>query len=124
VSANGECVSRYCWGLGIETNNTAEFCALLQGLRIAHLKGISSLLVFGDSRLLIQALASKKRPTHLILATIYQKIQSLCKTFHTIRFYHVLRGLNSKADKEANNGTLLSRGVLNMDGIESRCDTP
>ena len=124
ISANGAVVSRYSWGLGIESNNTTEFCGILQGLRIALSKGINTLTVFSDSRMLIQALIKKKRPSQLKLVLIYHKIQLLSKTFLSIRFFHVLRGLNSLADKEANRGTLLSIGILNMDGIENRCDIP
>ena len=124
ISANGAVVSSYSWGLGIESNNTAEFCGLLQGLRIALSKGINTLTVFGDSRMLIQALIKKKRPSQLKLALIYHKIQLLSKKFLSIRLFHVLLGLNSLVDKEANRGTLLSIGILNMDGIENRCDIP
>ena len=53
TEANGNVISRYAWGLGNDTNNKAEFCGLFQGLRIARDKGITKLLVFGDSRLLI-----------------------------------------------------------------------
>ena len=119
ISANGTMMSSYAWGLGIESNNTAEFCALLQGLRIASSKGITTLSVFGDLRMLIQALINKKRPSQLKLALIYQKIQLLSQKFQSIKFYHVLRGLNSLADNEANKGSLLSRGILIVDGLES-----
>ena len=81
-------------------------------------------MVFGDSRLLIQALIKKKRPSQLKLALIFQKIRLLIKKIMSIIFYHVLRGLNSLVDKEANKGTLLSRGILQKDGIETRCDIP
>ena len=114
----------YAWGLGIESNNTAEFCGLLQGLRIACSKGITSLAVFGDSRMLIQALINQKRPSQLKLALIYQKIRQLSQSFHSITYYHILRGLNYLANNEANKGTLLSRGILEVDGLESRNDIP
>ena len=124
ISTNGNVLSNYSWGLGTNSNNIAEFCGLLQGLKIALSKGIDKLTVFGDSRLLIHALIRKKRPSHLKLEQIYQKIHFVSKNFQTIRFYHVLRGLNSMADKESNHGTLLGRGVLLKYGIKCRCDIP
>ena len=124
VSASGAIVSNYAWGLGIESNNTTEFCALWQGLRIAKNKGITALTVFGDSRVLVQSLIKKKRPTQIKLALIYKKIQLLVKSFRSISFFHVLRGLNHLADIEANRGVLLSRGRLYNDGKEVRCDIP
>ena len=124
VSAEGIMVSSFAWGLGIESNNTAEFCALWQGLRIARSKGITMLTVFGDSRMLIQALIKKKRPSQIKLALLYQKIHLILQSFRSISFYHVLRGLNTLADREANRGVLQGRGMLHLDGSETRCDIP
>eukprot|EP00253_Pinus_taeda_P022475 PITA_22475 len=53
---------RFHWGLGIETNNRAQALALWQGLNLAINKNILSLSVFGDSRLIIQALLFPKTP--------------------------------------------------------------
>ena len=74
--------------------------------------------------MLIQALINKKHPSQLNLALIYQKILQLSQKFHSINFYHVLCGLNALADIEANKGVLLSRGILNVDGVEIRNDIP
>ena len=124
ISANGNVISNYTWGLGIDSNNTTEFCGLLQGLKIALAKGITKMSVFGDSRLLIQAIIKKKRPSQINLAQIYQKIRLLRKKIQTISYFHVLRGLNALADRESNQGTLLGRGILLIDGVELRSDVP
>ena len=122
MSANGDVISSYAWGLGTDSNNKAKFCGLLQGLKIAISKGMANLIVFGDSRLLIQSLTRRKRPGHINLAQIYHKIQTLSNLFQSIKFYHVLRELNQLADAEANRGVCLGRGILIKDGEESRCD--
>ena len=124
ISANGNVLINYSWGLGIESNYIVEFCGLLQGLRIALSKGIAKLSVFGDSRLLIQAIIKEKCPSQINLAQIYQKIRLLSKNFQTINYFHVLRGLNALADREANQGTLLGIGILLIDGVELRSDVP
>ena len=124
TESNGNVISTYSWGLGTDSNNKAEFCGLLQRLRIAQTKGITNIMVFGDSRLLIQAIIRKNRPSHIHLAQIFQQNRMLSKNFQTIKFYHVLRGLNTLADKAVNEGTLLGRGILHMDGVETRCDIP
>ena len=108
----------------MESNNIAEFCGLLQGSKIALTKGITKLSVFGDSRLLIQAIIKKKRPSQINLAQIYQKIRLLSKKFQTISYFHVLHGLNALANREANQETLLGRGILLIDGVELRSDVP
>jgi ribonuclease HI len=46
----------YSWGLGLDSNNMAEALTLWQGLRLAVARNIQNLVVFGDSRVIIQAL--------------------------------------------------------------------
>lgn len=123
-STDGITVCKYAWGIGIESNNTAEFCGLWQGLRIAQSKGFTKKVVFGDSRLLLQSLIKKNPPSQLNLGLMYQKIERLTTRFESIKNFHVLRGLNALADGEANKACLLSRGSLQIDGSVSRCDVP
>ena len=112
------------WGLGIDSNNAAEFCSLWQGLKIVRDKGIGKISVFGDSRILINALITKKIPAHIKLHHIFQKILHLSKYFQNIRYFHVLRVLNMQADKEANSGAALDQSILCIDGVYQRCDIP
>ena len=53
---SGSIQSSFAWGLGVETNNFVEFYALWQGLRQALSLKIRNISVFGDSRLVIQAM--------------------------------------------------------------------
>ena len=122
--ANGNMLSSFAWGLGIESNNVAEFCGLWQGLKIARAKGIDKILVFGDSRLLINALITKKSPPHIKLRHIFHKILHLSKYFQNIRYFHVIHVLNMQADKEANKGAALDQSILCTDGDYQRCDIP
>jgi ribonuclease HI len=114
----------YSWGLGIGTNNTAEFCSLWQGLQIARNHGIRQLTVLGDSRILIKALQTKKAPLNVHLRHMFQKILQASNRFHKIRYFHVLRALNNHADTEANKGVELAHGNLNINGLCQRCDIP
>ena len=43
----------YAWGLGVDSNNVAEFYALWQGLRKAIRLNIRKISVFGDSRIVV-----------------------------------------------------------------------
>jgi ribonuclease HI len=52
----------YSWGLGEETNNIAEALSLWQGLIQARKLAIQDIVVIGDSRILIQALATNTLP--------------------------------------------------------------
>jgi hypothetical protein len=64
----GMLVVTYSWGLGIETNNMAEALALWQGLRLSASKIIQKLVVFGDSRVIIQSMKTRRRPKNLNLS--------------------------------------------------------
>ena len=109
---DGSMEFKFAWGLGIDTNNMAKALALSQGLRIAKALGISELIVIGDSRVVIRALAEKIMPTHMALRHIILKLVAQASLFKKIDFYHVLRENNTYADLEANKGTSLGPGEL------------
>lgn len=121
---NGSEQLRFAWGLGKESNNRAEALALWQGLSQAIKGNVRSISVFGDSRIIIQALHSKKNPSQLQLSIILRRIKSFLPKFHKISFYHILRNLNSQADLEANQGVLLSKGSLSVNQIDCFCNIP
>ena len=118
---SGSTRSSYAWGLGVDSNNVAEFYALWQGLRQAIRLNIRKISVFGDSRIVVQAICTKSCPTSLPLKRIFQKILSLAGKFQSISFFHILRHLNSIADLEANHAMLLSMGTITENGNESFC---
>ena len=102
----------------------AEALALWQGLRTAKALGISELIVIGDSRIVIRALAEKLMPTHMALRHLIHKIVAQASLFKKIDFYHVLRENNSSADLEANKGTPLSPEELIFNEQGSFCPPP
>ncbi len=108
----------------MESNNKAKALALWQGLKQAREKNIDKISVFGDSRTIIQALSLKKFPAQFQLSRILLKISLLASKFQKTSYYHVLRGLNSLADDEADRAALLSRGIISVDGRESFCNFP
>ena len=124
LTPSGSIQSSFAWGLGVETNNFAEFYALWQGLRQALSLKIRNISIFGDSRLVIQAMRSKSRPPNLHMNKIAQKIQTLAGKFQIISFYHVLRHLNKQADLEANHASTLSKSIISINGNDSFCNIP
>lgn len=65
LSPHNSFLSSFSWGLGVDSNNKAEAMALWQGLTQAQDRGITSISVFGDSRIIIKAMSLKKYPSHL-----------------------------------------------------------
>ena len=108
----------------METNNKAEALALWQGLKQARRNNIDEISVFGDSRIIIQAMILKKFPSHLHISRILHKISMIASKFQKINYYHVLRGLNSLADAEANKAVHLGRSIISVDGRETKCNLP
>ena len=121
---SGSVHSSFAWGLGVESNNFAEYHALWQGLRQALSLNIRNILVFGDSKMVIQAMRSNSSPPSIHMKRIAQKNQILMGKFQSISFFHVLRHLNKAADLEANHATLLSRSIISINGNTSTCNLP
>ena len=102
----------YAWGLGHASNNQAEILALWQGLIQARNLNIQKINIFGDSRLIIKAVHTKKIPSDIHLGQIFRKVSLLLSHFRIYKAQHVLRNLNSLADAEANRGALLNKNQL------------
>ena len=71
LTPSGSTRSSFAWGLGVESNNFAEFYALWQGLRQAIRLNIRSISVFGDSKIVVQAMRIKSQPTSLPMKRIF-----------------------------------------------------
>jgi ribonuclease HI len=104
----------YAWGLGQASNNQAEFLALWQGLNQALKLGIQSIRIFGDSKQVLETLITKKSPKDSTLAQLYRKSALLLSQFKESHLNHVLRALNGQADAQANNGSLLRKGLIKV----------
>ena len=117
------CVS-YAWGLGHASTNQAEYLALWQGLNQARKRNIQKLTIFGDSRLIVKALHTKKMTSDIGLAHTHRKVTLLLKHFRNPKAYHVLRSLNTLADAEASQGTTLSKGQIIVNGEISNHPLP
>jgi ribonuclease HI len=88
--------------IGINTNNVAEYKALIWGLRNAKECGIERLLVRADSELMVKQMNGlyKVKATNLI--PLHQEAFNLASSFVECRFMHVPRSQNIEADLMAN----------------------
>ena len=94
------------------TNNQAEYSGLILGLEKAKELNIKSLLVKGDSQLVIHQMAGKYKCNAPTLIGLYETAKKLEKNFEKIEYEHVLRHLNERADELSNqpvNNYLLSK---------------
>ena len=74
----------YYWNIGQDSNNMAKAYGLWQGLKQLKDKGVGEVMVFGDSRLIIQAMNGSNHYRNLRLVRLIKRIKSISKLFRQI----------------------------------------
>jgi ribonuclease H / adenosylcobalamin/alpha-ribazole phosphatase len=101
---DGEVVAEVAEGIGVATNNVAEYTAAIRGLERAHELGATHVLLRSDSRLLIEQLAGRWKVKNPTLQLLHREARALTKEFEEVLFEHVRRERNVEADALANRG--------------------
>ncbi|KAI3733558.1 hypothetical protein L6452_13001 [Arctium lappa] len=119
-TADGSLFCRLREGLGIATNNVAEYRAMILGLRYALSKGFTSIHVFGDSKLVCMQIQGLWRVRHENIIKWYEEANKLKDQFLFFKINHVLRDLNSDADAQANLAVVLAVGQVQEEEIDTQ----
>ena len=101
---DGKVVAEVAEGIGVATNNVAEYTAAIRGLERARELGATRVLLRSDSRLLIEQLAGRWKVKNATLQVLHHEARSLINGFEEVRFEHVRRERNVQADALANRG--------------------
>jgi ribonuclease HI len=101
---DGEILAEIAEGIGVATNNVAEYRALLAGLARAAELGAARLSVRSDSRLLVEQVAGRFRVKNPTLRVLHQEARDLLRRFGRWDIQHVPREKNRQADRLANEG--------------------
>ncbi|KAD3642153.1 hypothetical protein R6Q59_004801 [Mikania micrantha] len=109
---DGTLICRLREGLGIATNNVAEYRAVILGLRYALSKGFTSIRVMGDSKLVCMQVQGLWKVKNQNISKLYEEAKKLKDKFNCFQIDHVLRGLNSDADTQANLAVDLAVGQI------------
>ena len=88
--------------LGSQTNNVAEYHALIAALDYAEARGIRRLRVRSDSLLLVQQMKGIYKVKHPGLKPLHERAQRLSRALESFAIEHVPRERNSEADALAN----------------------
>jgi ribonuclease HI len=88
--------------IGIQTNNVAEYEALIAGLKLATHYHPNELVCHLDSELVVRQLNGEYRIKMATLAPLVEEIQELSKEFPSITFKHIPRAENFRADTLVN----------------------
>jgi ribonuclease H / adenosylcobalamin/alpha-ribazole phosphatase len=104
TAADGEVLAEVAEGIGVATNNVAEYRAAIAGLARAAALGGDEVLLRSDSRLLIEQLAGRFRVKNPTLQRLHEEVRALARGFRKVRYQHVPREKNKEADRLANRG--------------------
>jgi len=92
-------VSEY---LGIQTNNYAEYKALLLTLNRAVQLQIKNVIVYSDSKLVVEQMKGKWKVKNENIIPLHKEVSNIISYFDLIEFIHIPRRFNKEADALAN----------------------
>jgi ribonuclease HI/probable phosphoglycerate mutase len=100
--ADGREVLAHGHAIGRQTNNVAEYTALLQGLQAAAGAGVHRLHVRMDSELVVRQMQGAYKVKSPGLRPLFEAVQRARRAFRSFRIEHVPRAENARADALAN----------------------
>jgi len=89
--------------IGIQTNNVAEYTALLNGLRRAAELGVTEVEVVSDSELMVKQMRGEYRVKNPALRELSLEAARLAKALGAVTYTAVRREHNELADRLVNN---------------------
>jgi ribonuclease HI len=81
------------------TNNVGEYMGLLEGLKVCKENNLDSILIQGDSKLVVYQVTNKWKINYDHIRKLNQEIQELLKHFSSVSIRHVYREENKRADQ-------------------------
>ncbi|KAL3833214.1 hypothetical protein ACJIZ3_007950 [Penstemon smallii] len=114
-AADGSMVFRLREGVGIATNNVAEYRGAILGIKYALQKGFKHIRVQGDSKLVCMQVQGLWRTKNQNMADLCKVAKELKDQFLSFQICHIERDFNSEADAQANLGVHLKNGEFQME---------
>ncbi|MGH9714526.1 MAG: reverse transcriptase-like protein [Candidatus Acidiferrales bacterium] len=99
---DGKVVLKLAKNIGRETNNVAEYFALLAVLDYAASHGIRALRIRSDSELLVRQMQGRYKVKSAGLKPLHERASKLARQLEYFAIEHVRRELNREADGLAN----------------------
>lgn len=107
---NRDVIRRMTEFIGINTNNVAEYMALIYALQEALYLKAKELSCFLDSELVVKQLEGSYKVKDSKLKPLYYQIKHLENFFQKVSFSHISRDRNKEADKLAKEAAKKKRG--------------
>src|SRR5580704_1439676 len=99
---SGKTILELAKNIGRETNNVAEYYALLAALDYATSHNVSSLRIRSDSELLVRQMQGRYKVKSPDLKPLHERAAKLARQIQYFVIEHIRRELNSDADALAN----------------------
>ncbi|MFA5005297.1 MAG: ribonuclease HI family protein [Candidatus Omnitrophota bacterium] len=104
ICHQGQVVKNISSNIGVATNNTAEYTALIYALEEALILKADSLTINTDSQLLARQLERVYKVRHENIKNLYLRATRLISAFKKVAINNIPREENSGADKLADLG--------------------
>jgi ribonuclease H / adenosylcobalamin/alpha-ribazole phosphatase len=98
----GEVLAERADGLGVATNNVAEYRGLIAGLEAAAELGATVVEVRMDSKLVVEQMSGRWQVKHPAMRPLAAQASTLLRGFDSVAFTWIPRARNSRADALAN----------------------
>ena len=98
----GEAIAEIAEALGVQTNNYAEYTAVLRALQSAIAHGVTEVTLRSDSQLMIRQMLGEYKVKSESILPLFLSCQQLVRKIDKVHFEHVRREFNKEADALAN----------------------
>ena len=112
--ADGAVIHEIYGGLGIATNNVAEYNGLLAALRWAAEHGRTKVHIRADSELLVRQMRGEYKVKNPGLKPLFLQAIALIRRIGDVTFEHVRREYNKEADRLSNLGMDEAEALLKL----------
>ncbi len=100
--ANGKIIASFGKYLGHQTNNFAEYTALILALQKAEELGAAEVDCVLDSELVVKQMRREYKVKEPTLQKLFLQVYNLSTRFKKVTYRHTLRAGNKEADAEVN----------------------
>ncbi len=101
-SESGAVLAERSAGLGVATNNVAEYRGLIAGLEAAASVGATEVAVRMDSKLVVEQMSGRWQIKHEALKALAAEARALVTPFERVTYEWIPRARNAHADRLAN----------------------
>ncbi|WP_447005798.1 bifunctional RNase H/acid phosphatase [Saccharothrix isguenensis] len=102
LDESGAVLAERSEGIGVATNNVAEYRGLIAGLRVAAEVGATVVDVRMDSKLVVEQMSGRWKVKHPSMQPLVAQARELARAFERVDYEWIPRERNQRADRLAN----------------------